>query len=200
MQISTSSNRFGMMRSARRLNAILKLVARSYVRIPLRLKLIHLLLSLMPRHLAVHVRPRLYRLIGFKIQRGAAITGNLSIDIHSGSYANLEMGRNSIIGYGCHIALNEKVRIADDAVVGPFVKIFTDSHKMDNPRRRCGHMISQPVTVERGAFIGAGSILLLGVTIGEGAVVGAGTVVTRDVPPQTMAFGNPMRTAGRLSR
>jgi maltose O-acetyltransferase len=106
------------------------------------------------------------------------------------------MGNRSYLSHGCHITLNSKVTIEDNATVGPFVKIFTDSHTFENPKRRFGKMISRPVTIKEGAFIGAGAIILQGVTIGEGAIVGAGTVVAKDVPPQTTVIGNPMKNLG----
>ena len=82
--------------------------------------------------------------------------------------------------------------------LGHGVLILTSSHEFGDQWRRGGEHITAPVTIERGAWIGARGVLLPGVTIGHGAVVGAGAVVTTDVPPNTLVAGVPARTVRSL--
>lgn len=102
------------------------------------------------------------------------------------------------IGYGVTISVATQVRI------GPHAMIASDCMIFDNP----GHPISPegrlkgesftlgeaaPVTIEKNAWIGSGSIVLKGVTIGENSIVAAGSVVTKSIPPNVLAGGNPAR-------
>jgi maltose O-acetyltransferase len=108
--------------------------------------------------------------------------------------------------YGTHIELGEKVyfnfncvlldvcaiRIGARTLVGPAVQIYTALHPMDAVLRRVQEH-GAPVTIGEDVWIGGGAIVLPGVTIGDRAVIGAGSVVTRDVPADMFAAGNPCR-------
>jgi maltose O-acetyltransferase len=73
------------------------------------------------------------------------------------------------------------------------VHIYTCTHPLDAPQRRAYLEFALPVTIRDGVWIGGGAIICPGVTIGENTVVGAGSVVTRDLPPDVLAAGNPCR-------
>jgi len=79
--------------------------------------------------------------------------------------------------------------IEDYVFIGPQVSITNDK----SPNLLKPKWMSMPVTIKRGAVIGANSVIIAGVTIGEEALVGAGSVVTKDVPPKAKAYGNPAR-------
>jgi acetyltransferase-like isoleucine patch superfamily enzyme len=79
--------------------------------------------------------------------------------------------------------------IEDYVFIGPQVSITNDK----SPNLLKPKWTSMPVTIKRGAVIGANSAIIAGVTIGEEALVGAGSVVTKDVPPKAKAYGNPAR-------
>lgn len=85
------------------------------------------------------------------------------------------------------------VTIEDDVFIGPGVKFTNDKY----PRSK-GEWKPLKTTVKKGASIGAGAVILPGITIGEGAMVGAGSVVTKDVPPFTLVFGNPAKVVKKL--
>jgi maltose O-acetyltransferase len=107
--------------------------------------------------------------------------------------ACLSVGRGAFINRGCTIQADVAVTIGDDAHLGPGVRIITTSHQIGPPRRRAGERYSRPVTVDAGAWIGAGCQIMPGVTVGEGAIVAAGSVVTEDIPPNALAGGVPAR-------
>jgi galactoside O-acetyltransferase len=112
-----------------------------------------------------------------------AYTGTCGITIGDGSWVN----RNSLI-YG-----GGGVTIGKDVLIAPGVVIWSGGHRFDNPSGPVkGQELSfEPIKIDDGAWIGAGSIILQGVTIGAGAVIGAGSVVTKDIPSNAIAVGNP---------
>jgi acetyltransferase-like isoleucine patch superfamily enzyme len=103
---------------------------------------------------------------------------------------------NSVIDYGCVIGNNVKIHcniyiaqfttLEDDVFLAPGVSIANDPHPL------CGRCMRGP-TIKRGARIGVNVTLLPFVCVGEGSLVGAGSVVTKDIPPYTVAYGNPAR-------
>ena len=88
--------------------------------------------------------------------------------------------------------LTHDAATGDQVMIGPNVSILTSGHPVEPSRRRSG-VVAKPVVIENNVWIGAGAIILGGVTIGENSVVAAGAVVTRDVPRDTLAGGNPAR-------
>ena len=100
------------------------------------------------------------------------------------------------------ITAYDSVTIEDEVMLGAGCKIFdTDFHSLDYEERVLGRdkkVGTAPVKIKRGAFIGAGSIILKGVTVGEKSVIGAGAVVTKDVPDGEIWAGNPARYIRQL--
>lgn len=76
---------------------------------------------------------------------------------------------------------------------GPNVTIATAGHPIRPDLREKGYQYNMPVRIGRNCWIGAGVVILPGVTIGDHTVVGAGSVVTKDLPPDVVAVGNPCR-------
>jgi len=97
-----------------------------------------------------------------------------------------------------HVYLRPNTTIGRDVMIAAFVRILTDHHPIRTVRHRVGPVTYEPVVIEDGAWIGAGSIILPGRRIGRGAIVGAGSVVTHDVPPDTVWAGNPARMLRKL--
>jgi lipopolysaccharide O-acetyltransferase len=93
-----------------------------------------------------------------------------------------------------------EVTIGDDVMSGDRVFIGDANHNYEDPTRAHnlqGMSHPRPIHIGNSAFIGIGSAILHGVTVGEGAVVGAGSVVSSDIPPYTLAVGNPARVIRR---
>ena len=78
------------------------------------------------------------------------------------------------------------------------MQLYTAYHPLDRPPRVAGWEAAKPIRIGSGVWIGGGAIVLPGVTIGDGCVVGAGSVVTRDLPPLSLAAGNPARIVRSL--
>jgi len=91
------------------------------------------------------------------------------------------------------------IEIGDDLQMGPAVQLYTAFHPLDRQTRAAGLEYAKPIRIGDGVWIGGGAIVLAGVTIGDGCVIGAGSVVTRDLPPDTLAVGNPARTVRSLA-
>ena len=117
---------------------------------------------------------------------------------------NLCIWSNSIIDYGCSIGNNVKIHsnvyisqfttLEDDAFVGPGVTLANDRHPGCPDALEC----MEGPTIKRGAQIGVNSCVLPRVTVGEFAVIGAGSVVTQDIPPGQVAYGNPARIVAKI--
>ncbi|GAA3346158.1 sugar O-acetyltransferase [Amorphoplanes nipponensis] len=85
------------------------------------------------------------------------------------------------------------VTIGDDVQIGPNVQLLTPTHPVAAGPRRDKWEAALPITIGDNVWLGGGVIVLPGVTIGENTVVGAGAVVTRDLPANVVAVGNPAR-------
>jgi acetyltransferase-like isoleucine patch superfamily enzyme len=96
------------------------------------------------------------------------------------------------INQNCTFYALADIIIADDVLIGPNVSLITSEHPVAPSRRRT-YLLGKPITIGRGVWIAAGATVIGGVTIGENSVVVAGSVVTRDIPPDTLAAGNPAR-------
>ena len=108
-----------------------------------------------------------------------------------GPGATLEIGDRCFINYGTSIGATGSVRIGNDCLIGTYVMILdNDFHDL---KRRDVRPPSRPVLLEDEVWLANRVIVLPGVTIGRGAAVGAGSVVVRDVPPRSLAVGNPAR-------
>jgi UDP-2-acetamido-3-amino-2,3-dideoxy-glucuronate N-acetyltransferase len=120
---------------------------------------------------------------------------------------NCSIGQNVMIADGVRLGRNVKVQnnvslytgveCADDVFLGPSV-VFTN---VRNPRSAVARRHEYQATVlERGVSVGANATIVCGVRLGEYAFIGAGSVVTRDVAPYALVYGNPARSRGWMSR
>lgn len=105
------------------------------------------------------------------------------------------IGRDTWIGQGCFLHSAGGITVGRAVGIGPMVKVLTSQHAGDDIGLPVLYtkLDFAPVTIEDGADLGAGSIVLPGVRIGEGAIVGAGAVVTRSVPAYTVVAGVPAK-------
>jgi maltose O-acetyltransferase len=111
---------------------------------------------------------------------------------------NIRIGERTFVNYDCTLLDCNTITIGAEVQIGPGVHIYTATHPLDAQQRRTGIEQALPVTIGDGVWLGGGAIVCPGVTIGENTVVGAGSVVTRDLPPNVLAVGNPCRVVRSL--
>lgn len=105
----------------------------------------------------------------------------------------ISIGDRFVGNFGLTILDEAAVTIGDRVFIGPDVGLYTVAHALLPDQRAEGVMRARPIVIGNDVWIGGHSVLLPGVRIGDGAVIGAGSVVTHDIPPRTLAFGNPCR-------
>ena len=136
---------------------------------------------------------------GTKIWHFCHIMGGAKIGKNCSLGQNVNVGGRAVIGDGVKIQNNvsvyDDVVVEDDVFLGPSM-VFTN---VINPRAFIQRKDEYKRTLLRkGCSIGANVTIVCGVTIGEYAMVGAGSVVTRDVPPYALVYGNPARVHGKV--
>ncbi len=99
----------------------------------------------------------------------------------------------------CVILDCARVQIGENTLLGPGVQIYTATHPVHPSARRSHLECAYPVTIGDNVWIGGGSIILPGVTIGNNSVIGAGSVVTKDIPDDVVAVGNPCRVRRKVT-
>jgi maltose O-acetyltransferase len=109
--------------------------------------------------------------------------------------SHLRIGARTFANFGL-VALDvADITIGDDVQIGTNVQLITPTHPVDPEPRRQKWEAARPITIGDNVWLGSGAIVLPGVTIGDNTVVGAGAVVTRDLPPNVVAVGNPARVS-----
>lgn len=111
---------------------------------------------------------------------------------------NIIVGERVFFNFNCVVLDVGKVTIGNRTLFGPAVQVYTVTHPMRHDERALGVERALPVTIGDDVWVGGGAIICAGVTIGDRSVIGAGSVVTRDIPPDSFAAGNPCRVIRKL--
>lgn len=111
---------------------------------------------------------------------------------------NISIGENTFVNTNCMFLDNNKITIGKNGLIAPYVQIYTASHPLKASERiiENGHKAryltsTKPVTIGDNVWVGGNSIIFPGVTIGNNVTIGAGSVVTKNIPDNVLAFGNP---------
>ena len=124
---------------------------------------------------------------------------------------NIHIGDNVTINTSCTFVDCNKITIGSNVLIAPNVQLYTATHPIDLEERLfpietedgvkwVRRTYALPITIEDGCWIGGGTIILGGVTIGYGSVIGAGSVVTKDIPANSLAVGNPCKVIRKINQ
>lgn len=105
----------------------------------------------------------------------------------------ISVGKRFFANFHFTVLDEAKVTIGDDCFIGPNVSIYTACHSTDPVERNTRREWAEPVTIGDNVWIGGSVTILPGVTIGDNVTIGAGSVVTKDIPSNSVAVGNPCR-------
>ncbi|MBE6659538.1 MAG: sugar O-acetyltransferase [Ruminococcaceae bacterium] len=106
---------------------------------------------------------------------------------------HVHLGKDVYFNFNVTLVDDNDIYIADNTMIGPNTVIATAGHPVCPDIRQKGGQFNIPVHIGKNCWLGAGVIVLPGVTIGDNTVVGAGSVVTKDLPANVVAAGNPCR-------
>jgi maltose O-acetyltransferase len=120
---------------------------------------------------------------------------------------HISIGANTFVNVNCVFLDSAMIEIGANGLIGPGVQLLTATHPAraeerivagSRPGESPYRTRAAPIRVGNNVWIGAGSLVMPGVTIGDGVTIGAGSVVSQNVPPNTLAFGNPCRVQRHL--
>ena len=106
---------------------------------------------------------------------------------------NIHIGARTFVNYNLTALDVATITIGEDCQIGPNVQLLTPTHPVDPQPRRDKLEAAKPITLGDNVWLGGGVVVCPGVTIGDNSVIGAGAVVTRDIPANVVAVGNPAR-------
>lgn len=123
---------------------------------------------------------------------------------------NIHIGTNVSVNMNCTFIDCNKIEIGDNVLIASNVQIYTATHPVELSDRLTPNWTPEsgeyfcrtyalPVKIGSGCWIGGGAIIIPGVSIGEGTVIGAGSVVTKDIPANCVAVGNPCRVIRKIN-
>ena len=133
-------------------------------------------------------RPLLEEMIG-ELGQDAFVKPPLFVDYGE----HISIGARTFVNYNLTALDVAPITIGEDCLLGPNVQLLTPTHPIDPRPRRDKLEAARPITIGDNVWLGGGVIVCPGVTIGDNSVVGAGSVVTRDIPANVVAVGNPAR-------
>lgn len=107
--------------------------------------------------------------------------------------AHCHFGKNVYANFNLTVVDDTHVYVGDYTMFGPNVVITTGGHPIEPTLRKDGYQYNMSVRIGKNCWIGAGCVIVPGVTIGDNVVIGAGSVVTKDIPSNVLAFGNPCK-------
>lgn len=130
-----------------------------------------------------------------------SIKGSILIEqpFHCDYGYNIHVGDNFYSNHNLIILDCAPVKFGDNVFIAPNCGFYTAAHPLDAERRNKGLEYAKPITVGNNVWFGAQVAVLPGVSIGDNCVIGAGSVVNRDIPPYSLAVGNPCRVIRKIT-
>ena len=112
---------------------------------------------------------------------------------------HVHFGKNVYANFNLTLVDDTHIYVGDYTMIGPNVVISTGGHPLLPELREQGYQYNASVRIGRNCWLGAGVIIVPGITIGDNVVIGAGSVVTKDIPANVLAVGNPCRVLREIS-
>lgn len=112
---------------------------------------------------------------------------------------HIHFGNGVYCNFGCTFVDDTHIFVGDHVMFGPNVVVATAAHPIAPQLREKGLQYNKPVHIGNNCWIGAGALIMPGVTIGDNTVIGAGSVVTKDIPVNVIAVGNPCKILREIS-
>lgn len=139
-----------------------------------------------------------------EFEKRAALLKNMFCEIGDGCYIepplrsnwgcrHVKFGKNVYANFNLTLVDDTYIEVGDYTMFGPNVIIATAGHPVLPALREKGYQYNMPVKIGKNCWLGAGVIVLPGINIGDNSVIGAGSVVTKDIPANTVAVGNPCK-------
>jgi len=113
---------------------------------------------------------------------------------------NIHIGNGFYANSDCMFLDNAPITFGDNIMIGPGAHFYTPAHPLDSRERHEEVLqFAKPISVGSNVWIGGRAIIIGGVTVGDGCIIGAGSIVTKDIPPYSLAVGNPARVIKKLT-
>ena len=113
---------------------------------------------------------------------------------------NIKVGERVFFNFNCIVLDVAPVIIGSRTLFGPNVQVYTATHPLNPMERSSGLEFAKPIVIGEDVWIGGSAVICPGVTIGDGTTIGAGSVVTKDIPSNVFAAGNPCRVIRKLEQ
>lgn len=147
--------------------------------------------SLLARMRTLSVLDPDYRALLEELIPGLPATATVVPPLHCDHGDGILLGEHVFINAGCTLLDGGYITIGAYTLIGPNVQLLTPVHPRDAIARRETREYALPITIGQDCWLGGGVIVLPGITIGDRCIIGAGSVVTRDIPSDHIAMGNP---------
>ncbi len=113
--------------------------------------------------------------------------------------SNIIIGEKVFFNFNCVVLDVTYVKIGSRTLFGPNVQLYTATHPIDYQERSSGAEYAKPITIGEDVWVGGSAVICPGVSIGDRTIIGAGSVVTKDIPSDVLAAGNPCRVIRHLT-
>lgn len=114
--------------------------------------------------------------------------------------SNMVLGEKVFFNFNCVVLDVTYVKIGSRTLFGPNVQMYTATHPVDYQARASGVEFAKPIAIGEDVWVGGSAIICPGVSVGDRAIIGAGSVVTRDIPSDVFAAGNPCKVVRELTQ
>lgn len=123
---------------------------------------------------------------------------DIQTPFHCDYGCHIRAGKNLFINFNCIILDCAEVTLGDNVFMAPNVQLYTATHPIIASERIKGPELAFPIRIGNNVWLGGGVIVCPGVTIGDNTTIGAGSVVTKDIPANVVAAGNPCKVVREL--